>query len=106
MKSIVGITYAVWPKGQLRNHIVHAIRSHIKADAIQRQFKRIAKIYCGFHGCRVYTKAPNGTILYDTNRGDWVPPEVGRVRRSKDPVLLVGRLKTEAGRRALEERLK
>jgi len=48
----------------------------------------------------------HGTILYDTDRGDWVPPEVGRVKRSKDPVLLVGRLKTEAGRKALEERLK
>lgn len=32
-------------------------------------------------------------------------PEVRRVQRSKDP-LLIGRLKTEAGRKALEERLK
>jgi len=102
MIPTIATTYAVWPKG-IRLHIV---RSHIKVEAVQRQFKKIAKIYCGLHKCRVYTETPEGKILYDTDRGDWVPPEVGRVQRSKDPVLLVGRLKTEAGRKALEERLK
>jgi hypothetical protein len=101
MKPIVATTYAIWPKGQ---H--HIVRSHIKADAIQRQFKKIARIYCGFFGCRVYTKARHGTILYDTARGDWVPPEVGRVKRSRNPVLLIGRLKTPEGIRALDKRLR
>ena len=117
MKPIIATTYAVWPKKNLRNHIVHIIGSHTKADAIQRQFKKIARTYCGLFGCRVYTKTTakyglhgrletQGTTLYDTDRGDWIPYEVRRVKNSKDTILLVGRLKTEAGRKALEERLK
>jgi hypothetical protein len=99
-----------WITGPLR-HITGSISSaplisHIKADAIQRQFKKIAKVYCGIYHYRVYTTAPDGTILYDTDRGDWIPYEVRRVKNSKDPILLVGRLKTEAGRKALEERLR
>jgi hypothetical protein len=74
MIPTIATTYAVWPKG-IRLHIV---RSHIKVEAVQRQFKKIARIYCGLHKCRVYTEDLHGTILYDTDRGDWVPPEVGR----------------------------
>ena len=101
MKPTIARTYAIWPDGAF-----NVVGTHIKANAIQRRFKKLAKIYCGLHKCQVYTEDSNGIILYNTNRGDWVPPEVGRVKRSKDPVLLVGQIKTEAGLKALEERLR
>jgi hypothetical protein len=43
---------------------------HIKPDAIQRRFKRIARIYTGIYNERVWTEDPKGRILYDTDRGD------------------------------------
>ena len=41
--------------------------SHRTLQAARQQFKRIARIYHGIHGWRVWTVASNGRIICDTN---------------------------------------
>lgn len=74
---------------------------------IKTQFDKMARIYFGMYGNRVWT-GYNGNILFDTNRGDWIHPEVKLVRKTQlDRLpLLIGRLKSEHGKLEFERRLK
>ena len=107
MKPIVARTWVQWYKPGSEQIPKACLIAHVKPEAIKRQFVKMAKIYTGLHGHRTYTESEaDGTILFDTNRGDWIPYEVRRVRDNKHPHLLIGRLKTEAGLKALEQKLK
>jgi hypothetical protein len=58
------------------------------------------------YGHRVWTEY-EGEILFDTNRGDWIHPEVRLVRKTVPDklLLLIGQLKSDQGKLELERRL-
>ena len=85
---------------------IGVLGSHPETKNIRGRFNAFAKIYCGLWGWRVFTKDHTGNVILDTDKEDWIHPEVKRVRKSKEPVLLVGILKSPQGKAELEKRMK
>ena len=82
------------------------LQLHPKSHNLRGRFMALAAIYNGIWGWRVFTKNSKGKIIFDTDKGHWVHHEVIKIQRAKDPVLLIGHLKSNQGKMALEKRLK
>lgn len=82
------------------------LQEHPKSQDLRGRFRHLAAIYFGIWGWRVWTVDRKRKIIFDTGKGDWVHPEVRKVQKSKDPALLIGHLKSDHGKAALETKLK
>jgi len=84
------------------------LQYHLRSDNLRKRFVFLAGIYHGRFGHRVWTEDKDGTILFDTDRGDYVNKEVYRIRKAKaeNLPLYIGQLKTKAGKDELERRMK
>jgi hypothetical protein len=102
MKPIVASTFCYFVDTGNRCCLV----VHNKGESIKRQFKKLAKIYCGKPGRRVWTEDMKGNVLYDTDRGDH-SAEVEKVRNTPGDQLplLIGKIKTDLGTRELHKHI-
>jgi hypothetical protein len=80
---------------------------HYSRNAARKGFVRLAYVYFSIHAHRVWTEDCRGKVIFDTDRGDYLNREehLVRVSRRENLPLLVGRLKTVAGLRALKNRM-
>jgi hypothetical protein len=108
--QFIPTTYCVFTfageNGRASSSRIGVLGTHPDTKNLKKRFNAFAKIYYGHHGWRVYTTDHNANTIYDTDKDDWLHPEVRKVRRSKEPLLLIGHLNSPQGISELEKRLK